>query len=237
VPRAIIRRAYGRRVVASFPVRIAAVIGARRLQGLPAPPPGELLDVGSGSGAFLLGLEDAGWTCSGVEVDSAAVVAARGAGLSRVRRGDLLDQNYASGSFDVVRFWHSLEHTRSPRAQLREARRVLRSHGRLLIGVPNFGSPLAKSVRAKWFNLDVPRHLWHFERETLAALVESEHFRITSLRTSSYGAALLGTLDYLRGTSERLVHNRKLWLAVQPVAWLLDGLGQGDELELHGIAE
>jgi SAM-dependent methyltransferase len=235
--RAIILRAYGRPVNAPLAVRIGACVGGSRLQGLPPGPPGDLLDVGCGSGAFLLGLEEAGWTCSGVEIDAAAVETAHTAGLTRVRHGDLLDQEYGAGSFDVVRFWHSLEHTRSPRAQLAEARRVLRRGGTLMVGVPNFGSPLARWAREKWFNLDVPRHLWHFDRGTLSTLVASEDFRLTSVRTRSYGAALLGTFDYLRGTTERLVNSRKLWFAIQPVAWILDAAGQGDELELLAVAE
>lgn len=232
-----VRRAYGLEGSGS---RMAGALGAivrdRLMPGLPPGPPGDILDVGCGSGAFLLALQEAGWRPQGVELSRAAVEAAHSAGLSEVRAGDLLDAGYPGGSFDVVRFWHSLEHMRSPRAQLEQARRVLRSGGRLMIGVPNFSSLLARVARGRWYYLDVPRHLWHFEPATLRPLVEGCGFQVDTVRTRSGGTALLGTIDYLRGVSGRLVNSRPGWYATLPLAASLDLVGRGDALELTATA-
>lgn len=216
--------------------RLSAILRDRLMPGLPPGPPGDILDVGCGSGAFLLALREAGWRPHGIELSRNAVEAARAAGLTEVRSGDLLEADYPSEAFDAVRFWHSLEHMPSPRAQLAEARRVLRRGGTLTIGVPNFSSLLARAARDRWYYLDVPRHLWHFEPATLGRLVESSGFRVTRNRTVSGGTALLGTIDYLRGAREQLVNSRAAWYAALPVGLSLDALGRGDGVEVTATA-
>jgi SAM-dependent methyltransferase len=222
---------YGRRVGA------LARLAGRRISALPPGPPGDLLDVGCGSGAMLLALVAAGWRGHGIELDEGAVRAAREAGLRRVRPGDLLDAGYEPASFDAVRFSHSLEHMRSPRAELAEARRLLRPGGRLAIAVPDFGALLRRTFGERWFFLDLPRHLWHFDRRTLPRLVRESGFEVTRVRNVTASSAILGTIDYLRGRRETLTTNAAAWYAAQPVAALLDLLRLGDELEVIAVAK
>jgi SAM-dependent methyltransferase len=231
-----LRRQYGLPVDGSPARRVLAGVGISRLSpGLPPGPPGRLLDVGCGSGDMMAGLSDVGWQCTGVEVSEEAVGAARMAGLD-VRLGDLHAADFGDASFDVVRFWHALEHVRSPRAELTEARRVLRSGGLVLIGVPNFGSLLSRVAREQWFYLDVPRHLWHFERRTLERLLTETGFRVEDVRLVSTSSPILGTVDFLRGRDGVLASKRAFWLGTLPLAALLDVLGLGDALEACALA-
>jgi SAM-dependent methyltransferase len=222
--------AYGHRAGA------LARLAARRISALPPGPPGDLLDVGCGSGSMLLALEAAGWRGHGVELDGGAVRAANAAGLSRVRSGDLLDAGYPEASFDAVRFSHSLEHMRSPRAQLAEARRVLRPGGRLAVAVPDFGALLRRMFGERWFFLDLPRHLWHFDRRTLPRLARETGFEVARVRNVTASSAVLGTIDYLRGRRETLTSSAAAWYAAQPLAAMLDALRLGDELEVVAVA-
>jgi SAM-dependent methyltransferase len=229
--RARIRGTYGLPPDGVVAATLARLAVSRLAPGLPPGPPGDLLDVGCGSGEMLLALREAGWRVRGLDVDGRAVEVARSAGLP-VDEGDLLDSGYPAGSFDAVRFWHSLEHTRSPRAQLTEARRVLRAGGTLTIGVPNFASLLSRVTRDRWFYLDLPRHLWHFDRRSLARVAAAAGFAVERVRLVSTSAPLLGTLDTLLGGRGALQDRRAVWLAVLPAAVLLDALHLGDGLEL-----
>jgi SAM-dependent methyltransferase len=226
---AIVRNAYFGR---GSRRRLAQLVAGRFCEGLPPGPPSELLDIGCGSGEFLLALREANWEVHGVEPDAGAVSAAHHAGLLNVRAGELHDQDYPPGRFGAVRFWHSLEHVPSPAKQLAEAHRVLRPGGSLTIGVPNFGSLLARRTGDQWFALDVPRHLWHFTRQTLRDEVERAGFEVGSLRLVSSPTTLLGTIDYKRQTGERLVRSRKAWYATLPLSVALDVAGMGDAIQL-----
>jgi len=215
--------------------RLAGLARSRMLPGLPPGPPGAILDVGCGSGAFLLALQQAGWECHGIEIEASAVAAAHAAGLQGVQAGELHDAGYADERFDAIRFWHVLEHVRSPRAELTEACRVLRPGGSLTIGVPHAGSLLFRVAREQWYYLDVPRHLWHFDRHSLTRLVTECGFELTRIRLVSTGSAIAGTLGYMTARGERLVRNRPVWYAALPIASLLDRLGHGDAIELTAV--
>jgi SAM-dependent methyltransferase len=212
--------------------RLLRPLDERLLPGMPRGEPGTVLDVGCGSGEALLVLQAIGWQCTGIEIDGAAVAAAHEAGLPDVQEGDLAGVDLAGRRFEIVRFWHSLEHTRSPRAQLRVARRLLRPGGRLLVGVPSFASLLARRLRDRSFYLDVPRHLWHFEPDTLRAVVEAEGFEVESVRLRSGSEPLLRSVESLLPATRRLLGGRLAWRATLPLAALLDVVGRGDALEL-----
>ena len=131
-----------------------------------------------------------------------------------------------------MRFWHVLEHVSSPRRQLVEARRLLRPGGRLTVGVPNAASLLARAAGKQWYYLDVPRHVWHFDRPSLSRLVQECGFQEVDARLVSTSTALLGTLGYLMGRGERLLDHRRLWQVALPIAAALDAVGLGDAIEL-----
>jgi SAM-dependent methyltransferase len=228
-----LREAYGLPTNTDRMRRVVSRLGARRMTpGLPPGPPGDLLDVGCGSGEILLALREVGWNCHGVEVSEHAVSAARSAGLTSVELGEFPELDYPTDSFDVVRFWHSLEHVRSPRLYLSEAWRVLRPNGRLLIGVPNFASLLSRMFRGQWFYLDVPRHLWHFDAKSLSRLVSETGFQIQSVGYVTPSTPILGTFFRLLGRDGTLMERRWLWISSLPLAVLLDSLALGDGLVL-----
>lgn len=134
---------------------------------------GRLLDVGCGNGEYLFFAKDCGWQVAGVEPDAEAVAASRERGLN-VKQGITEDIPFEDDSFDVVRAWHSLEHTVSPTRALSEIRRVLKDDGRALIGVPNYGCEQSQAMGRYWPALEVPRHLQHFTEQSLArALAEA----------------------------------------------------------------
>lgn len=134
-----------------------------------------LLDVGCGAGEYVSFAKSCGWVASGVEIDSKAVDVGRKAGLDIVL-GSAESLPVESNSFDVVRMWHVLEHAYSPMAVLAEVNRVLRPRGFFLLSVPNFASSQRLVLGNCWPHLDVPRHLHHFDSESLKKALESNGF-------------------------------------------------------------
>jgi SAM-dependent methyltransferase len=100
---------------------------------------GKLLDVGSGTGAVLCHLAGQAQEATGVDISPAMRVVARTrvreAGLTNctLRQGDMHALPFKDNQFDTVLLDQVLTLTDQPRIVLREASRVLRPEGRLLI--------------------------------------------------------------------------------------------------------
>ena len=96
-------------------------------------------DLGCGQGDYVRGLLAYTPHVSGVEYFEAAVQRYRSTypGEDRVEAGDIQRLRFADGSFDVVLLNEVLEHVPDDRLALREARRVLRPDGHLVVFSPN----------------------------------------------------------------------------------------------------
>ncbi len=131
-----------------------------------------VLDLGCGRGEWLLLLRERGIRAEGIESDPALVVSARRRGLV-VREGDVLDEleSVEDLSFGAVSAFHLLEHLPQGKiiALLKEARRVLKTGGRLVIECPD---PENLRVGASLFWLD-PTHLRPLHLETLKLYARS----------------------------------------------------------------
>ncbi|MEK6302536.1 MAG: class I SAM-dependent methyltransferase [Acidobacteriota bacterium] len=142
-----------------------------------APDGGRILDVGCGSGFFLRALDGTRWNRFGVEIGKAGgQQAARALGSDHVFTGTLIEAAFPDSSFDVVTLWSALEHTNEPRANLIEARRILKPGGTLLVQLPNATSYQARWFKGSWFALDAPRHRYHFRAGTLHRLLSEARF-------------------------------------------------------------
>jgi 2-polyprenyl-3-methyl-5-hydroxy-6-metoxy-1,4-benzoquinol methylase len=168
-----------------------------RTRALPTAKPGaRVLDLGCGRGDFLRACVARGWEAVGVEQAAAPIFQQAPPPPFRLVATERLHE-LPDASFDAVTLWHVLEHLPDPRRTLAEARRLLRPGGRLVVEVPNFGSWQARLGPKWWFHIDVPRHLLHFERETLAAMLDAEGFVVRRWTTFSAEYDAFGLLQSL----------------------------------------
>ena len=160
----------GRLIPRLAPSRAAIV--DREVRHLHATPGGRLLDVGCGSGGFLLAMAAHGWRVEGIDPDPAAVAGAREAGLS-VTQGTLadLDPSEHACAFNAVTLSHVIEHLHDPTGDLRRVNAVLRPGGLLWIATPNLEALGLRRFGRDWRGLEPPRHLVLFTRASLERLV------------------------------------------------------------------
>jgi len=136
-------------------------------------PGGRILDVGCADARFLLALDPKKWTRTGVEFSERTVrlVSEAFPELCLIP-GDIYSENLAPGSFDVICFWHVLEHLPAPLKVLTRVRELLRPGGLVFISLPNLDSLQARLFRGFWYGLDdVPRHLHHFSPRSLQRIL------------------------------------------------------------------
>ncbi|MBN2562154.1 MAG: class I SAM-dependent methyltransferase [Phycisphaerae bacterium] len=134
-----------------------------------------LLDVGCGSGAYMLRKKVAGWTVYGVDPAEGAVLAARRQGL-QVVRGAIPGVALPEREFEVITMLAVLDHVPDPLATVRDLRRRLASGGRLIVSVPNAESAAARLFGADWPGWDLPRHQNHFTAATLTEILRHGGF-------------------------------------------------------------
>jgi SAM-dependent methyltransferase len=145
-----------------------------------------LLDVGCGEGTFLLAARKTGWNVSGTEMNPGP---AREHGLEV--RTDLVAFQ-GTNEFDCITLWHSLEHMRNPQEVLHSIHRLLKPDGWLFMAVPDAGGWQAKSFGRDWLHLDVPRHLYHFNRRSLHLLHRRCGFQVREEHHQEFEYDLLG---------------------------------------------
>ena len=156
-----------------------------RAARLVAPKFGRALDIGCGDGSFLEYLSDRGWEVSGTELSEAIAASAQARLGKRVQVGGIHEIGFDAASFDLITFWHVLEHLEDPKLALAEARRLIKADGKVVVAVPNIESWQARLFGGDWLHLDAPRHLWHFSIQTLSAIADRCGLRVVSARTFS----------------------------------------------------
>jgi SAM-dependent methyltransferase len=148
-----------------------------RTNVLPALPPGRLLEIGCGSGAFLHHMAQSGWEVEGLELSRSAGEEARGLGLP-VFIGSLAEAPDPIKPFDLVVGWMVLEHLHDPVEMLQKLRRWSAPGGWLVLSVPDAGALEFKLFRDAWYALDVPRHLFHFTAKTARLVLSQAGWRL-----------------------------------------------------------
>jgi 2-polyprenyl-3-methyl-5-hydroxy-6-metoxy-1,4-benzoquinol methylase len=149
---------------------------------------GRLLEIGSGSGAFLARMRSLGWEVEGVDVDAEAARLASAASGATVHVGPLESHRLPADRYDAIALSHVFEHLHDPRATLEECHRILRPGGSIVIVTPNWESLGHRLFGATWPGNDPPRHLHLFTPRTLRALLGQCGFSCEKVRTSMRGA-------------------------------------------------
>jgi len=177
--------------------------------------PGKLLDIGCGVGDFLHTAEMHGWECIGVEPsDDAKSIAQKRIKGKIITSMEL--EGFPDGSFDVITMWHVLEHVDDIKWQVAQLQRLVNPSGRVIIALPNYKSYDGQYYKEQWAAYDVPRHLNHFNRNTLSKIFKTsglELIKMDKLKWDAYYISYLSeqyrhhSLPLVRGFYRGLISN------------------------------
>jgi len=104
-----------------------------------------LLDIGCGTGLFLVAASQMGWSVSGIEVSREAAELGQMVHNLPVRVGTIEEIELPDESFEVVTAWEVLEHIVEVHRFLRVILRILKPGGVFAGSVPNYGRPRYRS--------------------------------------------------------------------------------------------
>jgi 2-polyprenyl-3-methyl-5-hydroxy-6-metoxy-1,4-benzoquinol methylase len=151
----------------------------------------KILDVGCGTGEFLLEMKSQGWEISGVEPSANARESAEKKIDTKIFKS--LD-DVSENNFSAITLWHVLEHLPDPNLALQTLRKLINETGTIFIAVPNLQSYDATYYQSFWAAYDVPRHLWHFDKKNMKILLEKNKLKlikILPMRLDSFYVSLL----------------------------------------------
>lgn len=161
---------------------------------------GSLLDIGSGTGAFLNVMKSKGWQVRGIEPDEDARRLANEMYSLLIDDPTILDQ-IGNASFDAITLWHVLEHVHQLHDHVAHLKRILKPQGKLFVAVPNYQSLDADLYRSFWAAYDVPRHLYHFSPKSIKVLMENHGLKVESQKPMWFDSVYISMLSskYRRG--------------------------------------
>jgi len=180
-----------------------------------------ILDYGAGVGDFVRAAQNDGWDCVGIEPHIKARTIANEKEQNTVYPAEHL-KTLQPNSQAVITLWHVLEHLPNLEQEIRIFKQLLKTSGRLVVAVPNFKSYDAQYFKSYWAAYDLPRHLWHFSKESISTLFEDFDMEIESIHPmifDSFYVSLLsakyqtGRMNILKGFAIGLLSNIKAYFS------------------------
>lgn len=136
-----------------------------------------LLDIGTGTGDFLIKASTKNWRAEGVEPNTFARTKAKEKGLSIAPSLDMV----TSKKFQIITLWHVLEHIPNLDTQITLIEKLLNDNGTLIVAVPNYKSYDASYYGTHWAAYDAPRHIWHFSQKSISTLFQPYGLKVVKI--------------------------------------------------------
>jgi len=153
-----------------------------------------ILDIGCGTGAFLNECKKNNMEVSGIEPSELA----RKIGYEKYDIEIFPDEfffNCNENYFGIVTMWHVLEHVYDINAYIEKIYRILINNGIFIIALPNPDSYDAKIYEKFWAAYDVPRHLYHFNKDNIITLAKKFNFSLISIIPMKFDSFYISLLS------------------------------------------
>lgn len=179
------------------------------------PSNSKALDVGCGSGEFLLKLVNLGVKEPiGIDFSENAMDILKSKNI-KTFLGTFKDFECKKSYFDLIVMNNYLEHTVEPNFELKKSYDILKSGGWLIGEVPGFDSFERKFFKKYWGGNHVPRHTFQFEQQFLINLLKSQGFKnIEITHELNTGHIALSIQNYFTKNNNTLLKivNGRTWL-------------------------
>ncbi|MDD4938185.1 MAG: class I SAM-dependent methyltransferase, partial [Candidatus Shapirobacteria bacterium] len=136
-----------------------------------------ILDVGCGTGDLISFFKKNGYSVRGLEINKSAKAFVKENVFGEISFTTLKKASFKKNSFDVVTANHVLEHVYDLKKFLNEIKMFLKKNGCFYLKVPNFGYWEYKVFGKYSYALEVPRHMYFFDKKSLKNLLISNGFK------------------------------------------------------------
>ena len=153
---------------------------------------GSLMDFGCGTGYFLSAAKKNGWKTLGIEPNKTARKIAE---EKKLKIKDNIGEIKKDKKFDAISLYHVLEHIHDLRKTGKKIVNHLSENGTVYIAVPNVDSFDASKYGTYWAAWDTPRHLYHFNQETVQKFADEIEMKIVGIEPLKYDSYYVSLLS------------------------------------------
>jgi 2-polyprenyl-3-methyl-5-hydroxy-6-metoxy-1,4-benzoquinol methylase len=166
---------------------------------------GNLLEIGPGTGEFILESQKAGFHIEAIEYSETLVAYLRSICASTIHNSSLESYKHYGEQVDGVISFHVLEHVMNPKEHLIKIYKFTKSRGYLILATPNAAGWDRMISKCKWTGYS-PGHMNLFTPLSLASCIEKAGFKIVKVLTYQHALALIWTIKSLlkRGETEKI---------------------------------
>ncbi len=93
-------------------------------------------------------------------------------------------------TFDYIFLWDTIEHVCDPKRVISNCYELLNDGGYLILETQNVDSLAAKLLGRKWWHYKYLEHLYHFNKNTIGAIVEEANFKVVNIASKASGKYL-----------------------------------------------
>ena len=157
-----------------------------------------LLEVGCAAGHAVAYFAERGWQVLGMDIAHEMIEAGRAIGRN-LMEADFLAHDFQGQKYELITHWATLEHLPQAEAFLKKMATLLAPGGKIYLSTCNTGY-FARRYGTAWRYLNVPEHVFYFNRKSLSDLAAKCGLQIR--RAFSYGSGF--TTKEKAGFSYRL---------------------------------
>ena len=165
------------------------------VRGAKVVPGARILDIGCGAGFFLERMRALGMKPYGIELGKQGYRECLKKGISAWNQ-PVEKAKMQSSYFDVITINAVLEHVTDVKATLHACKRVLKKNGTIVIMVPNIDGYTASHYGECWADMDVPRHITHFNRKTIAMFMEDAGLKVIKIKGTGSSFQFVQSIAY-----------------------------------------
>ena len=152
-----------------------------------------ILDYGCGTGEFLKAFKLRDWEISGIEPNPGArTIAEKNTDHTIYEKAEDLPANQ---QYHIITLWHVLEHIHDLQETIKMLKERVKKKGFIIIALPNNKSWDLEYYKEFWAAYDVPRHLYHFNPETLKKLAKEHKLKVKQIIPMKFDAFYISLLS------------------------------------------
>jgi hypothetical protein len=106
-------------------------------------------------------------------------------------------------NFRLISLWHVLEHVYELEEYFAFFKSRIAKEGVLILALPNSKSFDAQHFKEHWAAYDVPRHIYHFDPNTIESLAKKHGFKLKSTRGQIFDSFYISLLSHEYKTGKK----------------------------------